>query len=438
MPVGKKSSTNPQKDKISVTIVVPPTEVAHGDYLITLAEGGETEAAAFLEEKGGMSSMSSTEELSADQLGMEVLPRPGSGTLFFRLGVAVAKLDANHLARLQDVAQGEKSILAIERAPIFFAASSWDQAFLQGYEAGVKGLIQSLAGLSVQSTAIDEAGGTATWGLNATRVEASRATGRGVRVAILDTGLDLLHPDFAGRSIQSRSFIVDEPVQDGHGHGTHCAGTACGPRKPRQGPRYGIAHEAEIFIGKVLSNSGGSRGRSVELGMEWALANRCDIISMSLGSPVLPNQGPIQAYERIGSRALSAGMMFVAAAGNDSVRRRGLINPVGSPANVPSILAVGALDQQLAVADFSNGGINGNGGDVDIAGPGVGVYSSIPGGYGLKSGTSMATPHIAGLAALHAEITGHRGRALWEALTESAKALPLAPRDVGSGIGQAP
>ncbi len=426
-----------------MTAALQPSATHAVDYLITIAEGADADAAAFLEEEGGMASMASTAEMSAEQLGMDILPQPGSGTLFARLGVVVAKLEPDHFERMRDLIGGSAALLSIEPAPIFYAASEWDQGYLRGYADGVTGLATALAGAPAAAwpkppAAEAQAAGAVTWGIKATRVDASRATGRGIRVAILDTGLDLQHPDFSGRQITSRSFIVGEEVQDGHSHGTHCTGVACGTRQPRQGPRYGVAYEAEIFIGKVLSNSGGSRGRSVELGMEWALANRCDVISMSLGAPALPGQGPVLAYERIGSRALAAGMLIVAAAGNESVRRRGLINPVGSPANSPSILAVAALDERLAVADFSNGGINPQGGEINLAGPGVEIRSSVPGGYGLKSGTSMATPHLAGLAALHAEASGHRGRALWQALSGTARSLPLDRRDVGDGLGQAP
>ena len=94
------------------------------------------------------------------------------------------------------------------------------------------------------------------WGLRATRVVNSRFTGRGIKVAVLDTALDLGHPDFQGRAITSQSFIAGQAVQDGNGHGTHCIGTACGSAMPPMLPRYGIAAGAQIFAGKVLSNQG--------------------------------------------------------------------------------------------------------------------------------------------------------------------------------------
>ena len=131
--------------------------------------------------------------------------------------------------------------------------------------------------------------------------------------------------------------------------------------------------------------------------------------------------------------------MIIAAAGNES-NRPGLIAAVDRPANCPSILAVAALDNRLQVAFFSNGGINPNGGGVDIATPGVRVLSSVPmpTRTGFKSGTSMATPHVAGIAALWAEARNLSGGALASALTASARRLTLPSRDVGAGLVQAP
>src|SRR4029453_13268646 len=101
------------------------------------------------------------------------------------------------------------------------------------------------------------------WGLIACRVPPSVRSGAGIRVAVLDTGMDLGHPDFAGRPIVTQTF-AGPPVQDLHRPGPHCIGTACGTKTPPGTvPRYGIAHRSSIFVGKVLSNSGSSVGGSV-------------------------------------------------------------------------------------------------------------------------------------------------------------------------------
>jgi len=264
----------------------------------------------------------------------------------------------------------------------------------------------------------------ATWGLIRCKVPPSLRSGVGIRLAVLDTGMDLGHPDFAGRTIVRATF-VGQPVQDLHSHGTHCIGTAAGPKAPAgTTPRYGIAYRAPIFVGKVLSNSGSGTTASVLAGMNWAIANRCVVISMSLGS-----QAPVQAaYTAAGNAALARGCLIVAAAGNSS-------SNTGAPANSPSIMSVASLDPTLVPSWFSNFG------KIEIAAPGRDVFSSVPRPtrYGTKSGTSMATPHVAGVAALWAETsTSLRGIALWRKLLATARRLPFPATRVGAGIVQAP
>jgi subtilisin family serine protease len=313
--------------------------------------------------------------------------------------------------------------------------------YLKGYRDAVNHLVGNLLPAEqsqLAQAAVDEA--ETTWGLQATKVVNSCLSGRGIKVAVLDTGFDLNHPDFVGRVVVSKSFIRGEEVQDGNGHGTHCIGTACGSRVPSRLPRYGVASNAEIYAGKVLSNQGSGTDSGILEGIEWAIANGCEIISMSLGARTQVGTPYSQVYEAVAQRALKRGTLIVAAAGNESRRDMGIINPVARPANSPSILAVGALDSALQIASFSNRGLNPEGGQVDIAAPGVAVYSSwpMPTQYLSISGTSMATPHVAGIAALHAEQSGLRGQDLWNLLMKTARRLPLASEDVGVGIAQAP
>jgi subtilisin family serine protease len=277
-----------------------------------------------------------------------------------------------------------------------------------------------------------------TWGLEATLVPLSQLSGAGIKVAILDTGFDDSHPDFRGRLVTKKVFASRSSDNDIVGHGTHCIGTACGPLKPTGVPRYGVAHEAHIFAGKVLGDDGFGTDRSIIAGMDWAVEQGCHVISMSLGAATRIGDQPNDDYEQIGQVCLDAGALVVAAAGNES-ERPGLIAPVGSPANASTIMAVGAVDRAFRVARFSCGGMN-QSQEVDIAGPGVDILSAVPGGgHGRKQGTSMATPHVAGVAALLAQSDPKfRGWALWARLLQLARPLSAPARDVGKGLLQAP
>ena len=264
----------------------------------------------------------------------------------------------------------------------------------------------------------------ATWGLNVCRVPPSVRSGVGIKVAVLDTGFDLGHPDFVGRPITGATF-VGQPVQDLHGHGTHVTGTAAGPKAPPgTTPRYGIAYRSQIFIGKVLSNSGSGSMAGILAGMNWAIANRCVVINMSLGGP----GGPHPAYTAAGNAALANGCLIIAAAGNSA-------GPTGAPANSPTIMSVASLDRTLVPSSFSNFG------KIEISGPGRDIFSSWPRPtrYKIISGTSMATPHVTGCGALWAETSATlRGLALRNRLMATARPLPFPATRVGRGLVQAP
>lgn len=407
-----------------------------GRYIITFGEDAVTEGLDLLSDQTGIRGLANASDFADSALDLSQIEAAG-GAVFPTLGVAVVSLDEEAFSSVMTSAGEDSAILAIEPERTFYAIGDGLSAdYLRGYRDAVDNLYDKATNTEVAEIKKPRCFADdieSTWGLKATKVMNSLLTGSGMKVAVLDTGMDLLHPDFAGRSILSQSFVPGEDVQDVNSHGTHCIGTACG-FKDLNGRRYGIAYESTIYVGKVLSNAGSGASGWILAGMEWAIANGCQVISMSLGNPT---RTPSTAYETVGRRSLQNGCLIVAAAGNNG-RTAG---SVGQPANSQSIMAVAAIDNCEAVADFSAKSGIFPGAKVDIAAPGVEIYSSVPmeqGRYAAYNGTSMATPHVAGLAALYAESTGKRGAELWQLLTSYAMALPLPNTRVGSGLVQAP
>lgn len=422
-----------------------PAGTTTGRYLV-LFEGGAAEAGiAALTKATGARRVAATDDVTE--------PEPNEALFFEHLGVAVVDTNPQQM-RQAGVEPAAEGIIAVEPERINEAfqasgtvgdvpATARSVEYLQGYRDAVLHLTAPAAGDLLEEAGLlavaDES--QATWGLQAVRAVNSSFSGEGIRVAVLDTGCDLKHPDFAGRAITDRSFIPGEAVQDANGHGTHCIGTSMGPKTAPTGPRYGVAYDAEIYAGKVLSDAGSGSDSQILGGIEWAIRNKCAVVSMSLGARTSPGQGFSRVFEAVAARAQDAGTLIIAAAGNDSNRPTSAV-PVSHPANCPSIMAVAALDSSLKVARFSNRGINPSGGQIDIAAPGVDVYSSFPMAtrYRRLSGTSMATPHVAGVAALLAQANpGARGAALWQLVTTRARRLALlSSADVGAGLVQAP
>lgn len=357
-------------------------------------------------------------------------------TIFSELGIAVVTADRGQARSFAHSAEDRGTIQSISPELVHHVLKRQGTQTAPGQVGQQDQDTRTRAGFDANPLAFQDTP-QFTWGLQATDVPASPWSGRGIRVAVLDTGFDSSHPDFAGRQITTQSFIPNEQAQDGHGHGTHCIGTSTGTNAPASGPRYGIAYGAQIFVGKVLSNAGSGSDGGIIAGINWAVANKVPIISMSLGANVAQVHPP---YAAAGRRALDKGSLIIAAAGNNAQRQQGNFGFVGAPANSPHILAVGALEQNLNLANFSARSLAVRGGQVDIAGPGFQVRSSWiqPLKYNTISGTSMATPHIAGLAALWAEAIGFRGRELWATLVQEGQRLLAPSIDVGSGLGLAP
>ncbi|MGD9647437.1 MAG: S8 family peptidase [Pirellulales bacterium] len=233
---------------------------------------------------------------------------------------------------------------------------------------------------------------TIDWGLKLLGVpdQWKRTKGAGVRVAVLDTGADMFHAergDLAAAIVATADFTNSRfGWHDRNGHGTHCAGVI-GARHDDRGV-VGIAPECTLVIGKVLGDDGAGSSIGIAQGIDWAVTFRPQVISMSLGSP----QPDARIHAAI-RRAVAAGVYVICAAGNDGPGPR---DTVGWPARYDEPVAVGAVDQLGAVASFSS-----RGPAVDICAPGVDVLSTyLMGQYAKLSGTSMATPHVAGIVAL--------------------------------------
>ncbi|CAL9436069.1 S8 family serine peptidase [Streptomyces sp. enrichment culture] len=262
-------------------------------------------------------------------------------------------------------------------------------------------------------------------------------TGKGVTVAVLDSGVDAGHPDLAGRIAQSKSFIPGEEVADRNGHGTHVTSTVGGSGAASSGKEKGVAPGATLAVGKVLSDEGFGSESEIIAGMEWAARDvDADIVSMSLGSTE-PSDGTDPMAEAVNTLSRETGALFVIAAGNT-----GTPSSIGSPGAADAALTVGAVDSADQAAWFTSAGprYGDNALKPDLSAPGVGILAARSrltegsGDYTGMDGTSMATPHIAGVAALlaeqHPDWTGAR---LKDALMSTSKELDASAYQLGAG-----
>lgn len=325
-----------------------------------------------------------------------------------------------------------------------------------------------IAPVGAEETAAPAAQGVA-WGVTAVGADTSPFTGEGIVVAVLDTGIDASHPAFAGVTLDQKDFTGDGNG-DQHGHGTHCAGTTFG--RTTDGQRIGVAPGVEkALIGKVLGSTGGPSEQVVSAVL-WAMENGANVISMSLGidfpgfvkiliqrglPPELATSRALEGYranirlfEQLASLVRARAQfgqatVIVAAAGNESQRdvRPDFEIAVSPPAiadGIVSVAAVGESSQGFVVANFSNTGAN-------VAGPGVKITSAKRGGgLTLMNGTSMATPHVAGVAALWAQKLKSGGilgtlqltTRLMGSASFNGMAAGFDPFDVGLGMVRAP
>ncbi len=232
------------------------------------------------------------------------------------------------------------------------------------------------------------------WGLKQIDADLAweQSTGEGVKIGVLDTGIDSKHPDLKGRVKRGVSFVDNVLItDDDNGHGTHCSGIIAAKKSNEEGI-FGVAPDALVFPIKILNYKGVGTTSAILSGLEWCINEGIQIISMSFRIPGVEKRSV--ALEQACQVAWEQGIILVAATGNDQEE-----NPqwsVGWPARFETVLGVGAVDKVGTIASFSSTGQG-----VDLVAPGVDILSTYRGSrYRMISGTSQAAPHVAGAAAL--------------------------------------
>ncbi|MFJ5550655.1 S8 family peptidase [Streptomyces sp. NPDC093225] len=278
--------------------------------------------------------------------------------------------------------------------------------------------------------------------IGADKAWAAGYDGKGVKIAVLDTGVDATHPDLKGKVVAQRNFSLAADVTDHFGHGTHVASIAAGTGAASGGKFRGVAPGATLLNGKVLDDGGSGDDSGIIAGMEWAVAQGADVINLSLGGADQPGIDPMEAT--VNRLSKEKGVLFAIAAGN-----AGAPGSVGSPGSAEAALTVGAVDDHDKLADFSSRGPRVGDGAIkpDVTAPGVDITAAAapgsviekevgqePKGYLTISGTSMATPHVAGAAALlKQQHPTWKGADLKGVLTASTKPGAYTAFEQGSG-----
>jgi serine protease AprX len=263
-------------------------------------------------------------------------------------------------------------------------------------------------------------------------------------VAVVDTGLDETHPDFSGRIAATKSFVSDS-ARDDNGHGTHIAGTIAGSGAKSGGKYVGVAPAASLYIAKVLRADGSGSMSTVMAGIEWAvLEQQVQIINLSLGGSG-PCDGTDALSTLVDEAVRQASVVVCVAAGNDGPEA----STIGSPGCARFVITVGAATDNDQIARFSSRGPTADGRNKpDIVFPGVGVIAPqaagtrlgtvIEDGYVASDGTSMATPHASGVAALmlqaNPQLTAEQVKTL---MLAGAVDIGAQPNEQGVGRGDA-
>ncbi|HEX6346624.1 S8 family peptidase [Umezawaea sp.] len=265
--------------------------------------------------------------------------------------------------------------------------------------------------------------------------------GTGTTVAVVDTGIDAGHPDLAGAVVDSANFTDEPDVVDRHGHGTHVASIVAGTGAASGGRYRGVAPGAKLLVAKVFDSTGYGETSQVMAGMEWAAERGAEVVNLSLGAGVTDGSDPLSAL--VDDLSRRTGALFVVAAGNSGPGDR----TVTTPGTAASALTVGAVDRDNRIAGFSGRGPRSGDAMVkpEVVAPGVDVVAAraadtamgapVDDRHTAASGTSMATPHVAGAAAiLHQQHPDWTGSVLKDALVSSARDVGLAWFQQGSGL----
>ena len=278
--------------------------------------------------------------------------------------------------------------------------------------------------------------------IGAVSVHARGVTGQGVKIAILDSGVDTDHAELAGKVLAYRNFTDDGP-EDAIGHGTHVAGIAMGRGAQgiddggRANRVLGIAPDAELIVAKVCGNDGWCAEGAIMEAMEWAVAQGADVMNLSLGGGAFLEHCDGDPLAAKLNWAVDQGVTVVAASGNGGELGEG----VAVPACGSKVIAVGAVDASDAVQPWSSYGR-----PIDLVAPGLSILSSLScqsvqtcpeAGYGKASGTSMAAPHVAGAVALLLQLDSTITPVqAYSILTETAKDIGSAGFDTKAGFGR--
>jgi subtilisin len=347
----------------------------------------------------------------------------------------VPVLDAASITRMPPTLTRENIILDINEyeVPIIAASLTQDQVAKLKRDPNIErveedGKCYALYTVESQPSPMAE---TVPWGVD--RIKAPLAwditKGKGIKVAVCDTGIDYTHPDLRPNYKGGISFVPTESdPKDFNRHGSHVSGTIAAAMN--DSGVIGVSPSAYLYAVKVLDSNGSGNWSWLIAGIQWCITNGMHVLNMSLGAP----SGAPSALEAMCNLAWNRGLILVAAAGNSNPA---LPDP-GFPAKYNSVIAVSAIDSANTIAPFSCRGTK-----IELCAPGVNVLSTVPGGgYSNLSGTSMACPHATGVVAL--ALSSHRwppdnlvqNIAIRRLLAVTAENLGIPGRDNLYGFGR--